>query len=165
MALQRCPCIPECRTPTSPAGIPTPHPPEGISEGWMEDHRGCHSVRARHKTVPQWDNKGSVVMGDMMALCCLCRHEVCACEALAVAASVERWMRARGRSSDALDKELLTWSAQAVTPPSLPVPLMTCCTHGGHRAYWVDESSGILREQRCGWWLAVVWQSWTAVCH
>ncbi len=115
-APQKHPCISECRRPTSLAGIPTPHPPEGIAEDWADGHGGCHSVRLRRKAVSQWDNKGSVVKGDMMSQCCPCRcvapWAACEYEALAVAASGERWMYAMGCSSGALDEERSPLSAQ-----------------------------------------------------
>lgn len=114
---QKCPCISECRRPTSLAGILTPHPPEGIAEDLAGVLGGCHNVHVRREAVPQWDNKGSVVTGGMMSQCYPCRGvaplAACACEALveALVASDERWTHARGCNSGGPDEEPAPWSA------------------------------------------------------
>lgn len=168
-APQKCPCTPECRRPTSLAGTPTPHPPERIVVDLADGHGGCHTVHVTHKAVPQLDNKGSVVMGDMTTHCYPHTHVVpeaaCARGALVVAASGERGMHARGCNPDAPGEEPLPWSARVEMLPSQPAPRTTCCTPGECRACWRGLSSGIQREQRCDWWLSVVWRSWRAVCR
>lgn len=108
-------------------------------------------------------------MGDMMSQRYPCRcvapWAACAHEPLVVAASGERWMRARGCNSGAPGEETLPWSAQVEMLSSWLDPRMTCCIPGGCRVCWGGWSSGILREQRCGWWLSAVSQSWRVVCR
>lgn len=154
VAPQKRPCISACRRPTRPAGTPTPQPPGGTAPGWADGRGGCHSVHRGRRAVPRWDNKGSVETGDTMTRRYPCRRAAQWAAggrgALVVAASGERWTRARGHSSGAPGKAPPPWGALVETLPSQLAPLMTCCTPGGCRACSGGSSSGIQRGQRCG---------------